>query len=74
MIDIEVTKTSRKRMISYRVDDEDGISLHSAISVLSLDSDMEKPSEMVSGYTTEGTIVDPFYCVSVSSSQYCPPS
>ena len=55
MVSIEESKSPRgprRRMISYKLDDDnDNTSLHSAGSVLSLDSevdDVKKPSEMVS--------------------------
>ncbi len=55
MVSIEDSRSppraSRRRMVSYKADDDDSASLHSAGSVLSLDSeidDVKKPSEMVS--------------------------
>ncbi len=54
MVSIEDSRSpraSRRRMISYKADDRDSAALHSAGSVLSLDSeidDVKKPSEMVS--------------------------
>ena len=50
MVSIE-PRTSRKRMVSYKLEDGDAnTSLYSAGSVLSLDSEVDviKPSEMVS--------------------------